>query len=74
MQIWPNWRYYFTGELDGESSFNVDVTTGGPITERLLWAVTLQSNHNLDLTNFQRGQDAGLKNDWNVFFNVTQYF
>ncbi len=74
VQIWPNWTYFFTGQLDGEGSFNVDVTTGGSITPTLLWSVTLQSNHNLDLTTFRRGRDTGLKNDWNVFFNVTRYF
>jgi len=33
-----------------------------------------QSNHQLDLQGFRRGVDTGLKNDWNVFFNVTTYF
>ena len=74
VQIWPNWTYFFTGQLKEEGSFNVDVTTGGPITESTLWAVTFQSNNNLDLTTFRRGRDTGLKNDWNVFFNVTKYF
>lgn len=74
VQIWPNWTHFFSGNLDGEGSFNIDLTTGGPITNTIMWTVTYQSNHNLDLTTFRRGVDTGLKNDWNVFFNVTSYF
>jgi len=74
VQIWPNWTYFFDGQLDGEGSFNIDLITGGNITPKLLWSATFQSNHNLDLSTFRRGRDTGLKNDWNVFFNVTRYF
>jgi len=74
VQIWPNWTRFFSGELDGEGSFNLDLTTGGPITKTVMWTVTYQSNHKLDLRTYRRGADTGLKNDWNVFFNVTSYF
>ncbi len=74
LQIWPNWTRFFSGNLDGEGSFNLDLVTGGPITKTVMWTVTYQSNHKLDLMTYRRGRDTGLKNDWNVFFNVTSYF
>ncbi len=74
VQIWPAWSEFFSGTLDGEGSFNIDLITGGNITDTLLWSATYQSNHKLDLTTYRRGVDTGLKNDWNVFFNVTSYF
>lgn len=74
VQIWPNWTQFFSGDLDGQGSFNLDLVTGGPITKTVMWSLTYQSNHNLDLSTYRRGEDTGLKNDWNAFFNVTQYF
>jgi len=40
----------------------------------VMWAVTFQSLFDEDLRSFRRGRDTGLKNDWNVFFNITAYF
>lgn len=74
LQVWPNYTYFFSGELDGEGSANLDVTTGGPITETIMWAITFQHNFDVDLRTFRRGIDTGLKNDWNIFFNITRYF
>jgi len=74
VQIWPTWIRFFDGQLDGEGSFNIDLITGGNITPTVVWSATYQSNHNLDLSTYRRGRDTGLKNDWNVFFNVTTYF
>lgn len=74
LQVWPNWTQFFSGQLDGEGSFNIDVSTGGNITPKLLWSVTYQSNHKLDLRTYRRGRETGLTNDWNTFFNVTRYF
>lgn len=74
IQFWPNWTSYYTGDLDGEGSFNLDLITGGNITPTLVWSTTLQSNRNQDLTAFRRAKDTGLRNDWNLFFNVTTYF
>jgi len=74
LQIWPTWTEFFSGNLDGEGSFNLDLITGGNITQTLLWSMTYQSNHKLDLSTYRRGVNTGLKNDWNVFFNVTSYF
>jgi len=74
LQIWPNYTYFFTSELSGDGSGNLDITTGGEITSTLLWSVTFQQNFDKDLKTFRRGRDTGLKNDWNVFANVTSYF
>jgi len=73
-QIWPAYTYFISGELKDEASGNFDLTTGGPITDTVMWAVTFQSLFDEDLRSFRRGRDTGLKNDWNVFFNITAYF
>jgi len=74
LQIWPNYTYFFTSELSGDGSGNLDIITGGEITSTILWSVTFQQNFDKDLKTFRRGRDTGLKNDWNVFANVTSYF
>lgn len=74
VQIWPNYTRFFTDELAGEGAGNLDVTTGGSITPKLLWSVTFQQNLDKDLKTFRRGGDTGLKNDWNMYFNITSYF
>lgn len=74
VQLWPNYTRFLSGELEGEGSGNVDVTTGGEITSKTLWSATFQKNLDKDLKTFRRGRDTGLKNDWNVFFNITTYF
>jgi hypothetical protein len=74
IQIWPNYTWFFTNELAGEGAGNFDVTTGGEITPSLFWAVTGQKNLDKDLRAFRRGRDTGVKNDWNLFFNLTRYF
>lgn len=73
-QLWPNYTYFLAGELDSEGAGAVDVTTGGPITDTITWSVTFQKNIDKDLRAFRRERDSGLKNDWNVFSNVTMYF
>lgn len=74
LQIWPNYTAFLTNELSGEGAGNIDLITGGTITPTLLWSVTFQKNVDKDLRTFRRGRDTGLKNDWNVFFNITSYF
>lgn len=74
VQLWPNYTYFFTNDLSGDGSGNVDLTTGGAITPTIMWSVTGQKNFDKDLESYRRGRDTGLKNDWNVFFNVTRYF
>ena len=74
VQLWPAYTRFFSGELGGSGSGNVDLTTGGEITKKTFWSVTLQKNVDEDLNSFRRGRDTGLKNDWNVFLNVTTYF
>ena len=73
-QFWPNYTWFVSGELAGEGSGNIDMTTGGQITSTLLWATTLQFNVDEDLQAYRRGRDTGLQNDWNVFFSITRYF
>jgi len=74
VQIWPNYTYFFTGDLAGKGSGTVDLVTGGQITKTTLWGLTLQKQLDQDLGSFRRGRDTGLQNDWNVFFNITTYF
>jgi hypothetical protein len=74
LQIWPNYTAFVSGELSGDGSGSFDVTTGGTITQTVLWSVTGQKNIDKDLRAFRRGKDAGLKNDWNLFFSITTYF
>jgi len=74
LQIWPNYTRFVSGELSGTGAGNVDLITGGEITSTVLWSVTGQVNLDEDLKTFRRGRDTGLKNDWNLFFNITSYF
>ena len=74
VQLWPNYTRFFSGELEGEGAGNVDLTTGGAITDTVMWAMTYQRNLDIDLRSFRRGEDTGLKNDWNMFFNIVSYF
>jgi len=74
LQIWPNYTYFISGELSGDASGNIDLITGGPVTDTVMWSVTYQSLLDEDLRSYRRGRDTGLKNDWNVFFNITRYF
>ena len=74
LQLWPNYTYFVSGELDGSGSGNIDIISGGEITSTVLWSVTFQQNVDKDLKTFRRGRDTGLKNDWNLFANITTYF
>ena len=73
-QLWPNYTYFFSGELEDEGSGNVDLTVGGMFTPTISWAVTGQQQLDKDLNAFRRGRDTGLTNDWNIFASVTTYF
>jgi len=73
VQLWPNYTAFISGELSGEGSGNIDVITGGTITPTVLWSAIWQQNVDKDLRTFRRGEDTGLKNDWNLFFNITTY-
>lgn len=74
VQIWPGYTHFFNGELNGEGSGNLDLTTGGSITPTILWSMTFQKNFDKDLNAFRRDRDSGLKNDYNVFVSITTYF
>jgi len=74
LQFWPNYTAFISNELSGDGSGNIDLTAGGTITPTVLWSVTGQKNVDKDLKSFRRGRETGLKNDWNLFFNITTYF
>jgi len=74
IQFWPNYTAFVSGELNGEGSGTLDLIIGGNITQTVLWSATAQKNVDKDLKSFRRGRDTGLKNDWNLFFNITTYF
>ena len=74
VQIWPGYTYFIVGELKKEGSGNLDITTGGNITDTVMWALTYQKNFDVDLLSFRRGPDTGVTNDQNIFLNVTTYF
>lgn len=74
VQIWPGYTYFIDGELKKEGSGNLDITTGGAITDGVMWALTYQKNYDIDLLSFRRGPDTGATNDQNIFLNITTYF
>ena len=74
LQIWPGYTRFFNGALKGEGSGNIDLITGGSITPTVLWSTTFQQNFDKDLKTYRRDGNSGLKNDWNIFVNVTTYF
>ena len=50
------------------------VNVGGEITPTIMWDFIAEKNFDVDLKTLRRGENTGLENDWNVFFNVTTYF
>jgi hypothetical protein len=74
IQIIPEYKYFLTGALDGEGDGTLEINVGGEITPTTMWDITGQKNYDLDLRSLQRGVSTGLKNDWNIFINVTTYF
>lgn len=74
VQLMLDYKYFLSGSLEGEGDATVEVNVGGEITPTIMWDVTGQKNFKLDLTSLRRGVDTGLKNDWNIFLNVTAYF
>ena len=74
IQITPNVKQFFTGDLSGDGDITLEVNVGGEFTPTVMWDFVGEKNYRLDLTSYRRGVDTGLKNDWNLFFNVTTYF
>ncbi|MBA1446564.1 MAG: hypothetical protein FE835_16995 [Gammaproteobacteria bacterium] len=74
VQFWPGYTRFFSGELSGEGSGNMDITVMGKITPTVTWSLLVQQNYDKDLRTFRRDEDSGLKNDWNAFLNFTTYF
>ena len=74
VQLVPDYKYFLSGDLDGEGDVTVEVNVGGEFTPTVMWDITAQKNYKLDLTSHRRGVDTGLENDWNIFINVTTYF
>ena len=74
IQITPNVKRFVSGNLEGESDITLEVNVGGQFTPTLMWDFVAEKNYKIDLTSLNRGVGTGLKNDWNLFFNVTTYF
>jgi len=74
LQIWPNYTWFVSGELENEGAGNIDINLGGSISPTLIWTLTAQKNVDIDLRSFRRGPTTGLTNDYNFFFNVNKYF
>lgn len=74
VQFWPNYTRFVAGELTGEGAGNLDLIFGGKITPETWWGAKLHKNVDKDLRSFRRGDNTGLTNDWNAFFNVVTYF
>lgn len=72
--VTPEYKYFLTNELKNDGSGNIDINVGGMVTDIVAWDITYQHNFDIDLNTFRRGEDAGMNNDWNVFFNVTAFF
>lgn len=74
LQIWPSYTRFVHGDLANSGSGNLDLITGGNITETVLWSATFQKNFDKNLNSYRRGSGTGLTNDWNIFMNITSYF
>jgi hypothetical protein len=74
IQMTPNVKRFVSGNLKGEADVTLEVNVGGELTPTVMWDFVLEKNTKIDLTSLKRGVDTGLKNDWNLFFNVTTYF
>jgi len=74
IQFWPNYTYFLSGDLKNQGSGNLDIIMGGAITKTVMWATTFQQNFDIDLNTYRRSHDSGLKNDYNLFVNITTYF
>jgi hypothetical protein len=74
VQITPDYKYFLSGDLKGEGDGTLEVNLGGEFTPTIMWDIIAAKNFDIDLRSLQRGDDTGLKNDWNLFFNVTSYF
>jgi hypothetical protein len=71
VRIIPDYKYIVTGDLDGEGDGTIELNVGGEFTRTVMWDITGEINFDEDFFSLKRGVDTGLKNDWNVFFNVT---
>lgn len=75
MQIIPQYTYFVTSDLKADGSGTLEINVGGQITSTIMWDITGQKFYDLDLKSLRSDVlDPELKNDWNVFLNVTTYF
>ena len=74
VQFWPGYTRFFSGDLSGEGSANMDITVMGKITPTVTWSLLMQKNYDKDLKSYRHDENSGLKNDWNAFLNFTTYF
>ena len=74
VQIVPVYKYFVTGDLKDDGDGTLEINVGGEFAPTIMWDITGQKNYKVELTSLRRGIDTGVKNDWNVFINVTTYF
>lgn len=74
LRIIPTYTYFVAGELENDGSGSLEINVGGEFTPTIMWDVTAQKIVDVDLRSYSRGPSEDLKNDWNLFINVTSYF
>jgi hypothetical protein len=74
IRIVPTYTYFVAGDLKGDGSGDIEFNIGGEFTPSIMWDITFQQNLDVDLNSYRRERSSELKNDWNLFLNVTRYF
>lgn len=74
VQFWGGYTRFVSGNLSGQGAGHMDITIAGKITPTVTWTLLAQKNVDIDLQSYQRGENTGLKNDWNAFLYLTTYF
>ena len=74
LRISPGYTYFIAGDLEDEGSGILEVNLGGQISPTVMWDLVLEKNFDKDLKSYRREESSELKNDWNIYFNVTSYF
>ena len=74
VQIWPEYTYFVSGELQDKGSATLDITFGGALSEMAWWALSYKKNYDVHLQAPSRSSDSGLNNYQNIFLNFTRYF
>ena len=74
IRIVPTYTYFVAGDLKHDGSGDIEFNVGGEFTSSIMWDITFQKNLDIDLNSYRRERSSELKNDWNLFLNVTRYF